>query len=88
MHAKTMAALMKAEAKNRASAGKPIFLLFETKAGHGQGTPVTKQIEESMDIYSFLFLATGHEAVVERRASSPPLMSSTMLSVFKCGHAA
>jgi len=59
MHAKKMAALMQAEAKNGASAEKPILLRIETKAGHGQGKPVTKQIEESTDVYSFLFWQLG-----------------------------
>ncbi len=59
MHAKKMAALMQAEAKNRASPDKPILLRIETKAGHGQGKPVTKQIEESTDMYSFLFWQLG-----------------------------
>ncbi len=59
MHAKKMAALMQAEAKNGASKERPILLRIETKAGHGQGKPVTKQIEESTDIYSFLFWQLG-----------------------------
>jgi prolyl oligopeptidase len=59
MHAKKMAALMQAEAKNGASREKPILLRIETKAGHGQGKPVTKQIEESTDMYSFLFWQLG-----------------------------
>jgi len=59
MHAKKMAALMQAEAKNGASRQKPILLRIETKAGHGQGKPVTKQIEESTDMYSFLFWQLG-----------------------------
>jgi prolyl oligopeptidase len=59
MHAKKMAALLQAEAKNGASQQKPILLRIETKAGHGQGKPVTKQIEESTDIYSFLFWQLG-----------------------------
>ena len=45
----------KAEAKNGSSPERPILLRVETKAGHGQGKPVTKQIEEWTDIYSFLF---------------------------------
>jgi len=61
MHAKKMAALMQAEAKNGASTDKPILLRIETKAGHGQGKPVTKQIEESTDMYSFLFWQLGVE---------------------------
>jgi prolyl oligopeptidase len=59
MHAKKMAALMRAEAKNGDSNDKPILLRIETKAGHGQGKPVTKQIEESTDMYSFLFWQLG-----------------------------
>jgi len=59
MHAKKMAALMQAEAKNGASQQRPILLRIETKAGHGQGKPVTKQIEENTDMYSFLFWQLG-----------------------------
>jgi len=59
MHAKKMAALMQAEAKNGASRTRPILLRIDTKAGHGAGKPVTKQIEEYTDIYSFLFWQVG-----------------------------
>ena len=59
MHAKKMAALMQAEAKNGASKTRPILLRIETKAGHGAGKPVTKQIEEFTDVYSFLFWQLG-----------------------------
>jgi len=59
MHAKKMAALMQAEAKNGASHERPILLRIETKAGHGAGKPVIKQIEEFTDVYSFLFWQLG-----------------------------
>src|SRR6266571_1120 len=59
MHAKKMAALMQAEAKNGASKERPILLRIEPKAGHGAGKPITKQIEEGTDIYSFLFWQLG-----------------------------
>ena len=59
MHAKKMAALMQAEAKNGESKPRPILLRIESKAGHGAGKPVTKQIEEFTDIYSFLFWQLG-----------------------------
>jgi len=59
MHAKKMAALMQDEAKNGESRTRPILLRIETKAGHGAGKPVTKQIEEFTDIYSFLFWQLG-----------------------------
>ncbi len=59
MHAKKMAALMQAEAKNGQSRVRPILLRIESKAGHGAGKPVTKQIEEFTDVYSFLFWQLG-----------------------------
>ena len=59
MHARKMAALMQAEAKNGKSSTRPILLRIETKAGHGAGKPVAKQIEEYTDIYSFLFWQLG-----------------------------
>jgi prolyl oligopeptidase len=59
MHAKKMAALMQAEARNGTSPTRPILLRIESKAGHGAGKPVTKQIEEFTDVYSFLFWQLG-----------------------------
>jgi prolyl oligopeptidase len=59
MHAKKMAAEMQAEAKNGSSKTRPILLRIENKAGHGAGKPVTKQIEEFTDVYSFLFWQLG-----------------------------
>ncbi len=59
MHAKKMAAEMQAEAKNGSSRTRPILLRIESKAGHGAGKPVTKQIEEFTDIYSFLLWQLG-----------------------------
>jgi prolyl oligopeptidase len=59
MHAKKMTALMQAEARNGSSVTRPILLRIETQAGHGAGKPVTKQIEEFTDVYSFLFWQLG-----------------------------
>jgi len=59
MHAKKMAALMQAEAGNGASKTRPILLRIESKAGHGAGKPVAKQIEEFTDVYAFLFWQLG-----------------------------
>jgi prolyl oligopeptidase len=59
MHAKKMTAEMQAEAKNGTSHTRPILLRIESKAGHGAGKPVTKQIEEFTDVYSFLFWQLG-----------------------------
>ncbi|MBW2701639.1 MAG: S9 family peptidase [Deltaproteobacteria bacterium] len=33
----------------------PLLLRVEGKAGHGHGKPITKQIDEYADLYSFLF---------------------------------
>lgn len=66
MHAKKMAALMQAEAANGQSRERPILLRIEPKAGHGVGKPVTKQIEELTDVYSFLFWQLGVGPVVGR----------------------
>jgi prolyl oligopeptidase len=59
MHAKKMAALMQADAANGQSTERPILLRIESKAGHGAGKPIAKQIEEGTDIYSFLFWQLG-----------------------------
>jgi prolyl oligopeptidase len=59
MHAKKMAALMQAKAANGQSRQRPILLRIEPKAGHGVGKPITKQIEELTDVYSFLFWQLG-----------------------------
>jgi prolyl oligopeptidase len=50
---------MQAEAANGQSRERPILLRIETKAGHGAGKPVSKQVEEAVDIYSFLFWQLG-----------------------------
>jgi prolyl oligopeptidase len=41
--------------------GGPILLRVDTRAGHGAGKPIAKQIDEQADIYAFLFrYLTGH----------------------------
>ncbi len=50
-HAKKFAATLQANDVG----DNPILIRIETKAGHGAGKPTSKQIEESADIYSFLF---------------------------------
>jgi prolyl oligopeptidase len=51
MHAKKMAALL----QKVNTSDNPILLRVETKAGHGQGKPTWKKIEEEADIWSFIF---------------------------------
>jgi len=36
-------------------AGGPILLRVETRAGHGAGKPVEKQVDEQADLHAFLF---------------------------------
>lgn len=44
-----------AAALQHAQAGDaPILLRVESKAGHGAGTPVSKQLEETADLWGFL----------------------------------
>lgn len=38
---------------------KPHLIRIETRAGHGAGTPVSKQIEETADVYAFIAHWTG-----------------------------
>ena len=55
LHAKKFAAALQS-----ATAGdNPVLLRVETKAGHGGGKPTSKIIDESSDIYAFLFKIFG-----------------------------
>jgi prolyl oligopeptidase len=53
--------------------GGPIFLRVETRAGHGAGKPVSKQIDEQADVYAFLYkyvtgaVASEHRGTQHRR---------------------
>jgi prolyl oligopeptidase len=49
MHARKMAALL------QSASSLPVLLRVETAAGHGQGKPRSKQLDEATDIWSFLF---------------------------------
>jgi prolyl oligopeptidase len=40
-------------------AGKPILIRIDTRAGHGQGKPTTKLIDETADMYAFILNAMG-----------------------------
>ncbi|MDQ1612548.1 MAG: prolyl oligopeptidase [Pyrinomonadaceae bacterium] len=58
LHARKFAAALQA-----ANGGtNPILLRVETKAGHGAGKPLTKQIAEATDVWSFLFWQLGVSA--------------------------
>jgi prolyl oligopeptidase len=55
LHAQKMAALLQAKSTGK----EPILLRVETKAGHGQGKPTSKRIEEAADRYAFLVKFLG-----------------------------
>lgn len=48
------------ELQSRHKGDNPVLIRIETKAGHGGGKPLSKIIEETADIYSFLFYNTNH----------------------------
>jgi len=39
--------------------GRPILLRVESRAGHGQGLPTSKQIEQTVDMFAFVLRAFG-----------------------------
>ncbi len=55
MHAMKMTARMQAAT----SSGKPILLRIETRAGHGQGKPRSRIVEEYTDVWTFIFDEVG-----------------------------
>jgi prolyl oligopeptidase len=55
MHARKMAALLQAQS----GSGAPVLLRTETEAGHGVGKPRSKQLDEGVDIWSFLAWQLG-----------------------------
>ena len=55
MHARKMAARL----QSANSASTPILLRVETAAGHGQGKPRSKQLEEATDVWSFVCWQLG-----------------------------
>jgi prolyl oligopeptidase len=54
-HAKKFVAAL----QEAAGGDNPILLRVETRAGHGAGKPTSKVIEESADVYTFLFRTFG-----------------------------
>lgn len=50
-HAKKFAATLQHTYKGK----NPILIRVETRAGHGAGKPTSKVIDETADIYTFLF---------------------------------
>ena len=48
-----------AEMQNADPHGNPILIRIDLRAGHGAGKPVSKRVEETADIYSFVRKAMG-----------------------------
>ena len=56
-----------------AARGGAVLLRVETRAGHGAGKPVEKQVSEQADLYAFLLTyMTGTSASVQTRPSAGP----------------
>jgi prolyl oligopeptidase len=55
MHARKMAARLQAAS----SSGRPVLLRVDSRAGHGQGKPISKSLDEWTDVWSFLFRELG-----------------------------
>jgi prolyl oligopeptidase len=55
LHARKMTALVQAST----GSDRPVLLRYDTKAGHSAGIPVTKQVEEFTDVFSFLLAEVG-----------------------------
>lgn len=52
-----------AELQSKQSGNNPTLIRIETDAGHGAGTPVSKTIEQSADIFAFTLYNMGFEAL-------------------------
>lgn len=48
-----------AELQAKQTGKNPVLIRIETNAGHGAGTPVSKQIEQAADIFSFILYNMG-----------------------------
>jgi prolyl oligopeptidase len=55
MHARKMTAAL----QYASSSSEPVLLRVESKAGHGVGKPVSKQIDQSVDEYGFMMWKLG-----------------------------
>ncbi len=59
MHSLKFGATLQAAAEYEFDANHPILLRIETRAGHGLGKPTSKLIDETADIYAFLWANVG-----------------------------
>ena len=66
MHAKKFAAAVQAATVS----DNPILLRVDTKAGHGAGKPISKQIEETADLYGFVMERLGMQVSAPAQAAT------------------
>jgi prolyl oligopeptidase len=57
LHARKMCAIL--QAATGSGPEKPVLLHYDTKAGHSAGKPVSKQIDDMVDQFAFLFWQLG-----------------------------
>jgi prolyl oligopeptidase len=55
LHSRKMTACLQAAS----SSGRPVLLRTSSKTGHGHATPLSEQIDRSVDYYAFLFDELG-----------------------------
>lgn len=63
LHARKFAAAL----QHATSSGRAVLLRTERTAGHGAGTPVSKQLDELSDVYAFLFAELGLQILPRTR---------------------
>lgn len=59
LHARKMAALLQETLDDAAWETRPVLLRVEAQAGHGVGKPVRKQIDEQVDLWTFVAWRLG-----------------------------
>ena len=55
-----------AELQEKQASDAPVLIRIETDAGHGAGTPVSKQIEQTADIFAFTLYNMGFDVLPEK----------------------
>jgi prolyl oligopeptidase len=63
LHARKFAAAL----QYATTSGEPVLLRTERAAGHGAGTPLSKQVDELSDVYTFLFAELGLQIPAQSR---------------------
>ncbi|WP_370175851.1 prolyl oligopeptidase family serine peptidase [Leeuwenhoekiella palythoae] len=58
-----------AELQEKQAGDAPVLIRIETDAGHGAGTPVSKQIEQTADIFAFTLYNMGFDVLPEKTKS-------------------